>query len=46
VESVLAQSFGDWELILVDDGSQDGTPGMCDEYSGKDERLRVIHQKI
>ena len=44
IESVLGQSCGDFELILVDDGSPDGCPGICDEYKAKDERIRVIHK--
>lgn len=43
VEGVLAQTFADWELLLVDDGSTDGTAAVCDEYAG--ERIRGIHQK-
>lgn len=45
VDSVLNQTFTDFELILVDDGSPDRVPGMCDEYVKKDARVRVIHQK-
>ena len=45
VESVLKQTYTDFELILVDDGSPDRVPEMCDEYSRKDSRVRVIHQK-
>lgn len=44
IESVLSQSFCDFELILVDDGSPDGCPAICDSYSKKDSRIRVIHQ--
>lgn len=43
VGSVLLQSFNDWELILVDDGSTDSTPEMCDSFAS-DERVRVIHK--
>ena len=45
VNSVIGQSFSDWELILVDDGSTDGSGNICDEYAKKDSRIRVIHKK-
>jgi len=45
IESILNQSFGDFELILVDDGSTDGSSARCDEYAARDERIRVVHQK-
>jgi glycosyltransferase involved in cell wall biosynthesis len=45
VDSVLAQTFTDIEIILVDDGSPDNCPAICDEYAGKDNRIKVIHQK-
>ncbi len=45
VNSILAQTFTDFELILVDDGSPDNCPKMCDEYAEKDERIRVIHKE-
>lgn len=44
IDSVLAQSFRDWELILVDDGSPDACPAICDRYAAGDSRIRVIHQ--
>lgn len=44
VDSVLAQSFKDYEIILVDDGSPDGCPNICDEYAQKDSRIKVVHQ--
>lgn len=45
IESVLAQTFTDFELILVDDGSPDNCGKMCDEWAAKDDRIRVIHKK-
>ena len=45
VDSVLAQTYGNLEIILVDDGSPDGCPAMCDAYAGQDARIRVIHQE-
>lgn len=44
VESVLNQSFKDFELILVDDGSTDNSGKICDEYCSEDSRVKVIHQ--
>ena len=45
VRSVLAQDFTDWELILVDDGSPDGSPALCDRFAAEDCRIRVLHQE-
>ena len=44
VNSVLSQSFRDFTLILVDDGSQDRSSAICDEYAKTDARVRVVHQ--
>ena len=45
VDSILAQTFTDFELILIDDGSPDNCGAICDEYALKDARVRVIHQE-
>ena len=45
IESILNQSFSDYELILVDDGSPDNCGSICDSYSENDSRIRVIHKK-
>jgi len=45
IGSVLAQTFRDFEMVLVDDGSTDGSGEICDDYISKDSRIRVIHQK-
>ena len=44
VDSILCQSFTDFELILVDDGSPDSCPQICDDYARKDPRVKVIHK--
>ena len=45
IESILVQTFSDFELILVDDGSTDLSGNICDQYAQKDSRIRVIHMK-
>ena len=45
VDSILAQTFIDYELILVDDGSYDSSDKICDEYAAKFDKIYVIHQK-
>lgn len=44
IDSILSQSFTDFELLLVDDGSEDNSGKICDGYALKDRRIRVIHQ--
>lgn len=44
LDSIISQTFQDIELILVDDGSPDKSPQICDYYKSKDERIRVIHK--
>ena len=45
IASIQAQTFADFELILVDDGSPDSCPALCDAAAAKDSRIRVIHKK-
>ena len=45
IESILGQTFEDFELLLLDDGSPDRSGEICDEYARKDGRVRVIHKK-
>lgn len=45
VDSVLNQDYEDYEIILVDDGSPDGCPQICDEYAAKHENIRVVHRE-
>ena len=45
IDSILNQTFPDFELILVDDGSPDNCGSICDEYAEKDKRVHVIHQE-
>lgn len=45
IKSILNQTYSDLEVILVDDGSPDGCPRLCDEWSKKDKRIKVVHKK-
>ena len=45
VDSILAQTFENWECLLIDDGSTDKSALICDEYAEKDDRIRVVHKK-
>jgi glycosyltransferase involved in cell wall biosynthesis len=45
VSSVRQQTFSDWELLLIDDGSSDGSEKLCDTVAGIDTRIRTIHQR-
>ena len=45
IESIISQRYSDFECILVDDGSTDGSGMICDEYAKKDDRIRVFHKE-
>ncbi|WP_295213246.1 glycosyltransferase family 2 protein [uncultured Chryseobacterium sp.] len=45
VDSVLLQDFKDFEVLLIDDGSPDSCPEICDNYASQDERIKVIHKE-
>ncbi len=45
LDSILAQTYQNLEIILIDDGSKDSSPQICDEYAQKDSRIKVIHQQ-
>ena len=45
VDSIVNQTYRNLEIILVDDGSPDNCPKMCDDFAKKDSRIRVVHKK-
>lgn len=44
LDSIMAQTFHDYECLLIDDGSADGSPAICDEYASKDSRFKAFHK--
>lgn len=44
IDSIIKQSFNDWECILIDDGSTDESGRICDQYSSKDSRIKIVHK--
>lgn len=44
IQSILAQSYPNFELLLIDDGSSDGSKEICDKYAKLDSRIRVFHR--
>lgn len=45
IESIINQTYSNWELLLIDDGSPDNSGKICDEYAQKDNRIKVIHKE-
>ena len=45
IDSILEQTFSNFELILIDDGSPDSCPALCDKYAKEDCRIKVIHKQ-
>ncbi len=45
LDSIIVQSFPDWECVLIDDGSKDDSGTICDEYAEKDKRFKVFHKE-
>lgn len=46
IESILSQNFSNFELLLIDDGSQDSSGRICDQYAKIDIRIKVYHKKM
>ena len=44
IDSIISQTFPNWELLLIDDGSKDISPQICDQYAIKDNRIKVFHK--
>lgn len=45
LDSIIHQTYTDLQIILIDDGSTDGSGAVCDAYAAKDARIRVVHQE-
>ena len=45
IDSILSQTFNDFEVLLIDDGSKDQSGEICDEYAKKDSRVKVFHKE-
>lgn len=45
LDSIMAQTFQDYECLLIDDGSKDGSPAICDEYAARDSRVKAFHKQ-
>lgn len=45
LDSILAQTFTDFELLLIDDGSTDSSPAICETYAARDDRIRLFHKE-
>lgn len=45
IDSIVGQTFSQWELLLIDDGSTDGSSAVCDEYAARDNRITVVHKQ-